>query len=272
MFKITKDYFFKGIAVLLPSILTIWVFVQCYDFVHKNIATNINITLVKVIVATVEDYPYATDEYIAEYAISQDASLQMDKDKLAEAINDETFITGARIKLAEDYWVYGAGQIAGFLLAIIVVIFIGAMVASVLGKALWRKLEKLVLRAPLIRQVYPYIKQITDFLLTQNKKLNFTRVAAVEYPRKGVWSIALVTGDGLKAIVDSKSKDFLTVFIPSSPTPFTGYVITVPKKEVIMLDITIEEALRYTISAGVITPAKQKLYEMSKSKEDSENS
>lgn len=258
--------------MLLPSILTIWIFVQCYGFVHKNIATNINIALVKVIVAATDDYPHVTDGYVAEYAISQDAGLAMDKDKLANAIVDEAFVNGARIKLAEDYWVRGGGQVAGFLLAIIVVVFIGAVVASVLGKALWRKFEKFVLRAPLIRQVYPYIKQITDFLLTQNKQLNYTRVAAIEYPRKGVWSIALVTGDGMKAIVDSKSQDFLTVFIPSSPTPFTGYVITVPKDEVIMLDITIEEALRYTISGGVITPAKQKLYEMSKSKEASESS
>jgi len=99
------------------------------------------------------------------------------------------------------------------------------------------------------------VKQITDFLFAQDKKEKiFSRVVAVEYPRKGIWSVGFVTGVGIRKVVESVEKEFLTVLIPTSPTPFTGFVIMVPKEETIELDIQIEDALRFTISGGVITP------------------
>jgi uncharacterized membrane protein len=121
-----------------------------------------------------------------------------------------------------------------------------------------------------VKKVYPYIKQITDFMLTR-KDLSFSKVVAVQYPRVGVWSVAMVTGTGLKKLAGSVQKEFLTVFVPTSPTPFTGYVIMTPKDETIELDMTIEEALRFTISGGVITPAEQKAFEAIANKDDADN-
>ena len=115
------------------------------------------------------------------------------------------------------------------------------------------------MKTPFLRQIYPYIKQITDFMLTR-KKLSFNKVVAIQYPRKGVWSVAMVTGTGLRKVVGSGEKEFLTVFVPTSPTPFTGYVIMTPKDETMELDMTIEEALRFTISGGVITPAEHEAF------------
>jgi len=80
---------------------------------------------------------------------------------------------------------------------------------------------------------------------------------AVEYPRKGVWSIGLATGAGLKKVNDSVQKEFLTVLIPNSPTPLTGYVVLVPKEQTLALDISIEEAFRFIITAGVVAPVGQ---------------
>ena len=85
----------------------------------------------------------------------------------------------------------------------------------------------------------------------------FSRVVAVEYPRKGIWSMGMVTGSGIKKIVDKVEKEFLTILIPTSPTPFTGFVIMVPKEQTIDLDMTVEEAIRFTVSAGVVTPLRQ---------------
>jgi uncharacterized membrane protein len=167
-------------------------------------------------------------------------------------------------------WIDGALTVAGFLIALVAVCIVGALLASVVGRTLWRMTERSIMNTPLLRRVYPYVKQITDFILTQEeqKKL-FSRVVAVEYPRKGIWSIGFVTGSGLKKVVDNVKKEFLTVLIPTSPTPFTGFVITVPKKQTIDLDMTVEEALRFIVSGGVITPAKQR--EMAAlSKSDSE--
>ena len=220
-FKNFRSYFFRGMAALLPTILTIWLFVQFYLFVQEKISSHINRFLVKVILSV-------TDHYSEQMLVA--------------------------------FWVDGRGQITGFVLALVGVVILGAFLASVFGRTLWRILEKAFLRAPLIRSVYPHIKQVTDFLLTK-KDLSFNDVVAIQYPRQGVWSVGLVTGIGLMKIVNSHKKEFLTVFVPTSPTPFTGYVIMTPKDETIELDMTIEEAMRFTISGGVITPAEHRAFQ-----------
>lgn len=217
-----RSYFFRGMAALLPTILTIWIFVQCYVFIQDKVSIHINRGLVQL-------FMLATDRY------------------------SKGFLT--------EFWVDGPGKLAGFFLAIIGVVFIGAFLASVMGRSIWRFFEKMLVNVPLFRSVYPHIKQVTDFLLTK-KDLTFSKVVAVEYPRKGSWSIGLVTGKGLKRVAGSQ--EMLTVFVPTSPTPFTGYVIMTAKSETIDLDFTIEEALRFVISGGVITPAEQLAFEAEK--------
>lgn len=214
-----KSYFLRGLAVLLPTILTIWIFVWGYRFIQDNISRHIAFGL----------------------------------NWLIESIAPEAFV-----ECLDKKWMGVALSAAGFLVALFIVFIVGALLASVVGRTLWRMIEKFIMNTPFLRQVYPYIKQVTDFLLTQEKqKKLFSRVVAVEYPRKGVWSIGFVTGSGIKKVVDNIKKEFLTVLIPTSPTPFTGFIIMVPKKQTIELDMTIEEALRFAVSAGVITPSVQ---------------
>jgi len=217
-----KSYFLRGLAVLLPTILTIYIFVWGYAFIRDNISIHINQALVTLTMRLQGVDPHN------------------------EAVRQAW----------TAFWVQGWGQIAGFLIALVGVCIVGALFASVVGRSLWRLVENFITHAPVVSKVYPYIKQITDFLLAQSSKEKlFTRVVGVEYPRKGIWSIGFVTGTGLKKISDGVEKKFLTVLVPTSPTPFTGFVIMVPKEETIELDITVEEALRFTVSAGVVTPA-----------------
>lgn len=213
-----KRYFLRGLAALLPTIVTIWMFVWGYRFIQKNIGIHINKAIVYLLMLFQGDQPYYTKEQLLEVCVD------------------------------------GYGSIAGFVIALIVVCAIGLFLASVLGKALWRMVENFIIRTPFLRGVYPYVKQVTDFVLTGGNKLSFSRVVAVEYPRKGIWSIGLVTGSGLKKVKERSRKEFLTVLVPTSPTPFTGFVIMVPRKDVIDLDMTIEEALRFNISGGLINP------------------
>jgi len=259
-FKNFRGYFFRGLAALLPTILTIWLFVQFYVFVQEKVSSRINRGVVKVVVALVDWYPTVTEEQKKAYAITQEPELQTNSETLAIRIKDEDVIKGARIREAERYWVEGPGQITGFIVALIAVCVLGAFLASVVGRSLWRMFERALIRMPLVRKVYPYIKQVTDFLLTK-KDLSFNEVVALQYPRRDVWSVGLVTGKGLKKISDTEQKEFLTVFVPTSPTPFTGYVIMTPKDETIALDMTIEEAMRFTISGGVITPAEHRAFQ-----------
>jgi uncharacterized membrane protein len=262
-FKNFRTYFFRGLAALLPTILTIWIFWQCYVFIQEKVSIHINRGVVYGIVNVVDWYPPITDEEKRAYAVAQNTQLLSDPEKLAKRIQDEDIIYGTRIAVAERFWVYGKGQITGFIIAIIGVCAIGAFLASVVGRTLWHMIEKTLTNLPLIKQVYPYIKQVTDFLLAK-KNLTFSKVVAFEYPRKGTWSVGLVTGTGLRKVVDTLGQEFLTVFVPTSPTPFTGYVIMTPKDESIELDMTIEEALRFVISGGVITPADHLAFEASR--------
>jgi len=218
-----KHYFLRGLAVLLPTVLTLWIFIWGYHFINDTISVYIKRGIVYVI-------------------------------KLAGGSEEEL----------GKFWVDGALSMAGFLIAVGVVCAVGAILASVLGRALWRQVEKFIMNTPLLKQVYPYIKQVTDFFFTQeDSKKVFSRVVAVEYPRKGVWSVGLVTGTGLKKIIESAEKEFLTVFIATTPSPLTGFVVIVPKEEVLDLDMTIEEAFRFLVSAGLITPGSSGKVEVS---------
>jgi uncharacterized membrane protein len=212
-----KSYFLRGLAVLLPTILTIWIFIWGYRFIDERIGVHIKNGLKYLIILA----------------------------------------GGSKSELGK-LWIDGALSIAGFLGALIVVFIVGALLASVVGRTLWRMVEKFIMNTPFLRQVYPYVKQVTDFFFTQQQqKTMFLRVVAVEYPRKGVWSMGLVTGSALKKVAEQKKKEFVTLLIPTSPTPFTGFVIMVPKEQTIDLDMTVEEAIRFSISAGVITPQRQ---------------
>ena len=246
-------------AALLPTILTIWIFWQCYVFIQEKVSVHINRGVARGMVAAFEWYPPVSDEDVRAYIIKERPELIGDE----QSIQNEEIVRKTRIAVADEFWVYGRGQITGFLIAIIGVCMIGAFLASVMGRTLWHMIEKTLANVPLVKQVYPYIKQVTDFLLAK-KSLSFSKVVAFQYPRKGTWSIGLVTGTGLKKVVNTLDKEFLTVFVPTSPTPFTGYVIMTPKDETIELEMSIEEALRYIISGGVITPAEHLAFEASK--------
>lgn len=246
----------------MPTILTVWIFVQLYTFVRQNVSSHINRGFVRLLVYANQTYPYISDDDLIVY-VKNNFPAAADELVLQEKMQDAAVKRTARIEKAEEYWVYGRGQIAGFLIAFIVVVFVGAFLASFIGRTLWRIFERAFMKAPIVRKIYPHIKQVTDFFLTK-EKLAFSRVVAVEYPRKGIWSIAMVTGAGLEKISENNQKDFLTLFVPTSPTPFTGYVIMVPKDEVIELNMSVEEAVRFTISAGVISPKIFKSYSETK--------
>jgi uncharacterized membrane protein len=248
-----KTYFLRGLATLLPTILTVWIFVQLYLFIQQNVSTHINRGLVRVLVYSTPRYPFISQDDLLGYVKNNFPVAADDQQMLDEKMNDPQVKRAARIEEAEKLWVHGGGQIAGFLIAFIIVIFVGAFLASFIGKTLWRMFEKTFTKAPLIKMVYPHIKQVTDFFLTKEKPA-FSRVVAVEYPRKGTWSIGMLTGTGLRKITEKEQKEFLTVFVPTSPTPFTGYVILFPKDEVVELDMTVEEAVRFVMSGGVISP------------------
>lgn len=212
-----RDHFLKGLAVILPTIVTIWIFIWGYSFIQNSIGIHISRSLAWLTI------------------LLSGAHADVDRQRLIQ------------------FWVEGWGAIIGFVIALMVVFAVGLMLASMVGKALWRMVEKFIMNTPFLRQVYPYVKQVTDFLFAKDEqKKMLSRVVAVEYPRKGIWTLGFVTGRSFKKIRENTQKELLAVLMPTSPTPFTGFVIMVPQDEVIELDIPMEDALRFIISCGVI--------------------
>jgi len=252
-----RQFFFRGLATLLPTVLTIIVLVQGYQFVQENISIHITrgICWTTVWVSNsfdfIDPYPVVTEEDIKIYRSEIDVTLS--NEPLEN--NDKRRI--ARWMM-ETEWASGPNSFIGFGVAIVLVYIIGRLLASYIGKKTWKLFEVAVGKIPGFKHVYPYVKQLTDFLFGANKgKIDFKQVVAVPYPRKGLWSIGLVTGGGFKKLADNTQEETISVFIPSSPMPVTGYVVTLAKREAIDLPLTIEEALRFTVSGGVIVPDHQ---------------
>jgi uncharacterized membrane protein len=268
-----KSYFLHGLAVLLPTILTIWLFVWGYTFIQTKISIYINRGIVRVIALAAQDRVEISEKEVRAYLLSVKPELSDNEGEIQIHLRRPEIWRKARIQQMEKRlaktWVDGPGSIAGFLLALVGVCVLGALLASYVGRSLWRTIEKFIMNTPILRNVFPYVKQVTDFLLTneEQKKL-FSRVVAVEYPRKGIWSLGFVTGSGLEKVTSTIRREFLTVIIPTSPTPFTGFVITVPKRLTMDLDMTIEEAFRFIVSGGVIAPGSEPVAMLPKSREE----
>lgn len=142
-----------------------------------------------------------------------------------------------------------------FLVCFILVLYgLGKFMAFGVGRVLWLSIENLVRRLPIIRNVYSGVKQVTDLLFTEHKEFKYSRVVAVEYPRAGTWALAFVTGEGFVDIRAACGEPVLAVLIPTSPMPATGFAVIVRKSETIDLNISIDQAIQFIVSCGVVAP------------------
>ena len=139
---------------------------------------------------------------------------------------------------------------------VVAMYLLGRFLAAGIGRVLWNMIERLIHQLPLVRNVYSSVKQVTDFVFSENE-IEYTRVVAIEYPRKGIWSIGLATGDGMLDIRSAANEPVVSILIPSSPMPVTGYTITVPRSETVDLNITIDQAFQFIVSCGVVVPPEQ---------------
>lgn len=145
----------------------------------------------------------------------------------------------------------------GVLLAVILVLATGMIVANLLGRRLVSAWESLLSRIPLVRTLYAGVKQIMEAVLATDAK-SFRRVLLVEYPRRGVWSLAFMTTDQLGEVQQKTESDVIGVFIPTTPNPTSGFVLMVPEHEVVYLDMPVEQGLKMIISMGTVVPDWQK--------------
>ncbi len=256
-----KQFFLRGLGILLPSVLTLAILWWAYGFLKERVAEPINSAVREVILiagpgavgsARMPEWYQITDQHLLEARAERERRglPRLSEPALRTRLQSEGF---------QNWWNSNwYMQAIGFIVAMIVVYLAGVLVGNLIGKSIFIRVERLLTRLPFLKQVYPSIKQVVEFLLGGGAQaLPSNRVVLVEYPRKGIWSVGLMTGETMRAIELVAGVECVTVFVPSSPTPFTGYTLTVPRNSVYELPISLDEALRFVVSGGVLVPPSQ---------------
>ena len=136
----------------------------------------------------------------------------------------------------------------GFAIIVVIILIIGAITSKVGGRRIFQFLEKLAVKIPLVGQLYVASKQILDSFTAKGKD-SFTEVVFMEFPRRGVFSVGLVTN----RVRDSSGKELLSVFVPTTPNPTNGFLQLVPEREVIHSEMSLDDAMKMIISAGKVS-------------------
>lgn len=145
----------------------------------------------------------------------------------------------------------------GVLITLLVIFFTGVVVANFVGRWLFNLWDALVSRIPLVRTVYLSVQQLLQTLF-QPGGTSFRKVLLVEYPRAGLWSLAFQTGDATPQVSKSINGDeMVSIFIPTTPNPTSGFLMMVAKKDVVEMDMSVDQALKFVISLGVVQPTNK---------------
>lgn len=253
-----KRFFGRGLGVLLPSVLTLWLLWQAFVFLFNNVAEPINRGIRVVVVemtprlttekqrpAFMKVEPEAIDEYLASPEgrpfrgrSTELVRTHLIRKQLGEFWNEHWYLQGT-----------------GLVVAIMLIYLAGLLLGNYLGRRVYVRIEKLIAQVPGFKQVYPHVKQVVE-LVMGDRKVAFRRVVMVQYPRRGVWTLGLVTSESIVPIHEVTGRPCICVFIPSTPTPFTGFAISVPRDEAIDVPMSIDEAVRFFITGGTLVPER----------------
>lgn len=141
----------------------------------------------------------------------------------------------------------------GLLGTVCIILVVGVISIHFFGRVVFTTLELWFSRLPLIKKIYPPIKQLAQFLFSENQQAVFRRVVLVQYPRAGSYTLAFVTNEG-KTSATGPSRTLLSLLIPTPPSPFSGPIVFVSKDEVIPLNMSVEDAIKLVVSGGVVAP------------------
>ena len=141
----------------------------------------------------------------------------------------------------------------GAILTLLIIFVTGVIATNFFGKRLILVWEALLARVPVVKSIYASVKQVSDTLFSDSGNA-FRQAVLVQFPRPGVWTIAFVTGKPGGDVANHLSSDYLSVYVPTTPNPTGGYFLMLPRADVVELDMSVDEALKYIISMGVVAP------------------
>jgi len=144
--------------------------------------------------------------------------------------------------------------LVGMLFTFFVIILLGVIARHLLGGEFTRAWERMLGRVPVARNIYSGVKQLFEAIFSSGQRSKFNRVVLVEYPRKGIYALAFTTGTARGVVQEVTEKQMLNCFLPTTPNPTSGFYLLVPEDEVIDTDMTVEDAFKLVMSAGLVTP------------------
>lgn len=145
----------------------------------------------------------------------------------------------------------------GVVMSLLIVLITGLVAANVLGQKLVQIWEAMLSRIPVVKSIYSSVKQVSDTLFSSSGQA-FRQALLVQYPREGSWTIAFLTGKPGGDAARHLPGDFVSVYVPTTPNPTSGFFLMMPKKDVVELEMSVDEALKYIISMGVVAPPVRK--------------
>ena len=144
--------------------------------------------------------------------------------------------------------------LVGMLFTFFVIILLGVIARHLLGGEFQRAWERLLGRVPVARSIYAGVKQLLEAIFTSAQSSRFNRVVMIEYPRRGVYALAFTTGPARGATQDATDGHMINCFLPTTPNPTSGFYLLVPEDDIIVLDMSVEDAFKIVMSAGLVTP------------------
>ena len=148
----------------------------------------------------------------------------------------------------------------GIIVSSVIIFVTGFFLTNFAGRRLIKWGENVLERIPLVRSIYSSVKQVTETVLSSDGD-TFSAVYLIEYPRKGIWTLCFKTGNSPKFMDEAADDKLVTVFVPTTPNPTSGFILFIPIKDVKVLDIDVEEALKLVMSLGVVAPADKTVTE-----------
>jgi uncharacterized membrane protein len=263
---------FRGLGIFFPPLLTViillWVINTTWQYVIEPVNTLARDTLIWLRSDIREEMPVsgdtAYDRLEDRNYVPREVCEAVRKNPGSEGVPQTA--RGVYARYVDLKWLRPYYAIPFFLAVFILLLYLlGKFMAAGFGGLFLVRFERGVSRLPLVRSVYSAVKQVTDFFFKE-QQVQFKRVVAVEYPRHGMWSMAFVTSDGLADVRFATNEPVLGVFIPTSPMPVSGYALTVLRREVVDLNMTVDQALQFIVSCGLVIPPQdvERMREMQK--------
>lgn len=285
--KHRKSFFLRGLVTILPAVLTLFLLVTVVQFAQSYVTKPINSVLYWLLEGNAvgwkvlarldidpldvefldpETLPAELQATLQREGIHANAfrsDLAIEREKHLGFFRDLTGLYIKPYKLRREVKAVVHPSI-GVLLSLLLIFTLGYLASGFLGRRSIAAFDRALYQVPIVRSVYPYAKQLVEFFYS-DQEIEFQSAVAVPYPSDHLYTLGFVTSSGMATLHRELGGAYVSVFIPSSPMPMTGWTVFVSADRLISLPISVDEALRVTVSAGVLIPPTERVAELERS-------